>query len=609
MAKKQKLKSNEQLNPADVAYQNGRTQVWSHPIFSHLEHLIIRLRQKDYGMARDGLVVAEKCGVIHCNAFIRAEPGEWARSIAHSYLHYGMGHFKEKPHPKVWNAACDYVAEKFLTDLKFGTSLTGKPLPPGVSDEEKMYERILGLPETERNEYFNLGTAGAGVSDMVFLDEYIQYSWRSKLIADAEKAFAAGLTDAVRNAVDVASGTRISIFESGEASNDNKNTLAKRIRNWFISSYPLLGAIAAGFKIIEDPLICHRMQISVAAISPSLCEIYLNPAAGLKEKELRFVMAHEFLHAALRHDARQEWRDAYLWNVACDFVINSWLTEMGVGERPADVLYDEQFKNESAESVYDRIVTDMRIYRKLETLRGYGLGDIIEGDLNGKADSGLDAFYRRALSQGLEYHREQGRGYLPEGLIEEIRALSHPPIPWDVELAKWFDEFFSPLEKTRSYARPSRRQASSPDIPRPNWSIPKHLMDGRTYGVVLDTSGSMDRGLLATALGAIASFSVSRDVPAVRVVFCDADAYDQGYMEPEEIAGRVKVRGRGGTVLQPGIDLLLKTEDFPENAPILIIIDGYCENRLLFEGREHAFLIPAGSNLPFVPKGKVFRFK
>jgi hypothetical protein len=63
----------------------------------------------------------------------------------------------------------------------------------------------------------------------------------------------------------------------------------------------------------------------------------------------------------------------------------------------------------------------------------------------------------------------------------------------------------------------------------------------------------MDRTLLAKALGAIASYSMSRDVPLARVVFCDAHPYDQGYMPPEEIAGRVKVRGRGGTVLQPGV--------------------------------------------------------
>ena len=37
--------------------------------------------------------------------------------------------------------------------------------------------------------------------------------------------------------------------------------------------------------------------------------------------------------------------------------------------------------------------------------------------------------------------------------------------------------------------------------------------------------------MLGKGLGAIASYAASRDVPAVRVVFCDAVAYDAGYMD------------------------------------------------------------------------------
>jgi predicted metal-dependent peptidase len=372
-----------------------------------------------------------------------------------------------------------------------------------------------------------------------------------------------------------------------------------------------LGAIAASFKIIEKPDICNRMDIRIAAVSTYLQEIYINPAAGLSAMEYRFVIAHELLHAALRHDVRHQWRNAYFWNIACDYVINIWLTEMGIGDRPAGVLYDEQLKGLSAESVYDIIVTDLRRLRKLATLRGVGLGDILpQEDKHWENENGinLDNFYRRCLAEGLYYHQKEDRGYLPSGLIEDIRSLSHPPIPWDVELARWFDEYFIPLEKRRSYARPSRRQSSTPNIPRPSWVISKYALDGRTFGVVLDTSGSMKRVLLASALGAIASYSAARDVPAVRVIFCDAATYDQGYMTPEDIAGNVKVKGRGGTILQPAIDLLNQVEDFPKTAPILIITDGFCESRLTLYGREHAYLIPEGRTLPFPPKGKIFRF-
>lgn len=121
------------------------------------------------------------------------------------------------------------------------------------------------------------------------------------------------------------------------------------------------------------------MQISVAAVDFETSEIFMNPAAGMDEYECRFVMAHELLHVGLRHDARRQGRDTYLWNIATESVINDWLVEMGLGELPKlGVLYDPELKGESAEGVYDWVVTEMRRYRKLATLRGVGLGDMLE---------------------------------------------------------------------------------------------------------------------------------------------------------------------------------------------------------------------------------------
>ena len=295
----------------------------------------------------------------------------------------------------------------------------------------------------------------------------------------------------------------------------------------------------------------------------------------------------------------------------CDYVINAWLVEMRVGEMPVGALYDAALATESAEAIYDRIVTDLRRFRRLATMRGVGVSDILEHGQPRWWERGagvdLDAYYRSALAQGLSYHRSGARGYLPAGLIEEIRALAQPAIAWDVELARWFDHYFPPRERVRSYARASRRQSATPAIPRPRLVPPPDGETGRTFGIILDTSGSMDRQLLAKGLGAIASYCLSRDVPAARVVFCDAAAYDQGYIPPESIADSVRVRGRGGTVLQPAIDLLQGAPDFPAQGPILIITDGFCD-RLIIQ-REHAFLMPEGATLPFIPKGPVFRLR
>jgi len=53
-----------------------------------------------------------------------------------------------------------------------------------------------------------------------------------------------------------------------------------------------------------------------------------------------------------------------------------------------------------------------------------------------------------------------------------------------------------------------------------------------------------------------------------------------------------------------GIDLLEKAEDFPKDGPLLIITDGYCGPFKIH--RDHVFLMPKGSNLPFLLKGKFY---
>ena len=332
---------------------------------------------------------------------------------------------------------------------------------------------------------------------------------------------------------------------------------------------------------------------------------------SLTSEHWRFVLAHEMLHAALRHGDRVGGRDPYLWNVAADYVVNGWLIEMGVGTAPDGLLHDPQLAGMSVEAVYDRIAKDLRRMRRLATLRGTGLGDLLGEPLPcpGAPRHGvdLDDFYRRALLAGYAYHLREGRGHLPAGLVAEIRVLEQPPLPWDAKLARWFDEYVPSPQRSRSYARPSRRQASSPDIPRPGWRWPDEPVPRCTFGVVLDTSGSMNHELLGKALGAIASYATARDVPAARVVFCDAHPYDAGYLPVEQIAGRVRVRGRGGTVLQPGIHLLEAAVDFPDTAPVLIITDGYCD--IVRIRREHAFLVPEAARLPFTPRGPVFRLR
>jgi len=599
MAKKRKTAQQEHKNSKNIAL--GHAIVAEHPLFAALCNTVYlqyeSMPQKDWAYVTS-------TGMISVNQDQKGQPNEWAYVIAHCLLHLGLSHHQPKEQPELWNIACDCYITKFLAELKFGQAPKemNEPLFESFSSEEKLYEKLLreGVPKHLKG-YSTM----PGQADFITTAQGNNYFYRGYR-SNYPLLFAEGLSKAVQSAIRVAGGVDSTLAGSTII------TQAARARAWFMSSYPLFGALAADFTIIEDPLICTRMDISVAAIAIDTKEIYINSSVPMTDEEMRFLIAHELLHAGLSHATRRQGRDAYLWNVACDYVINGWLIDMKIGEMPAiGGLYDPALKGLSAESIYDRIVTDIRMYRKLRTFRGQGTVDIIEikppDFWEGQRGMDLDAFYRRALSQGLSYHMAQDRGYLPQGLVEEIRSLSHPPIAWGVELARWFDRMFQPIDKMRTYARPSRRQASTPDIARPRWIYQSGEADGRTFAVIIDTSGSMDRLLLGKALGTIASYSMARDVPLVRVIFCDAVAYDAGYIAPEELLTKVKVRGRGGTVLQPGIQLIEAAHDFPKDGPILIITDGQCD-RLTIK-RAHAFVLPQGAKLPFVPKGEVFRMK
>lgn len=620
MAKKsKKKKTQKEINRENL--QAGLSLVDQHPLFGSCYHIYKRIGDKRT-LGTNTICIVDSHGYLYANEDISLTPKQWAYALAHNILHLAFGHFDAEKMPGyritgidgnttwkvecntlLWNMACDIYVNKFLEDIKFGQSIHSDSSAfvsgsPGT--ELQIYEKLINSRITGTNNTF--GTASIGTCDMKGLETPIIYDEKAGKYNIYTREFTIALAHSVSKTVSEAGGH--------EYTSENSNSACKKAAQWFINHYPLLGGLASHFKIIEDYRYCNQHDIHIAAIDVTAGKLYLNPAASLSLEEWKFVLAHEYLHAGLMHHERCNGRDHYLWNIACDFVINGWLHELQVGVMPRDgLLFDPGLRGASAETVYDLLLSDLKKYSKLNTLRGFRKGDIIISG-NAKKQDGvtLDDFCKNAMLQGLEYHIDTGRGFIPAGLIEEIRALSMPPIPWDVALARWFDIYFAPLEKHRTYARPSRRQASTPDIPRPRYTDADIPADSRTFGVVIDTSGSMDAVSIGKALGAIASYSVAHEVPFARVIFCDAAAYDAGYISPEDIAGRVNVKGRGGTALQPGIDQLEAAKDFPKDGPILIITDGGIDNHLDIR-HEHAYLLPKGCRLPFRAGGDVFYFE
>jgi predicted metal-dependent peptidase len=517
---------------------------------------------------------------------------QWVFAIGHQLLHLGLEHERRRHDrdPLLWNVACEIAADGLLWHLRIGRPLPEQVIDPQLASkkEEELYDMLTASPREldlplvtcagpQRTDIVTGGQKGRfGVSP-----RGLRYE---ELLAEGIRR---GVESAVQEASDALTGGRASpdVWAPGEEA-----------RRWVMNELPLLGPLAAQMRIVADPHVAKALDVSIAAIDPCLGEVYFNPGWLFSAAEIRFVYVHELLHAALLHHTRGKGRDPWLWNVACDFVVNAWLIEAGIGSMPSvGGCFDPRLAGKSAEEVYDLLGADPRACKGLRGFRGK-LGDILFDRGGRRIYRGdvctLDDLIKRCLATGLSC---PDRGRLPLGLIEEIKSLFVPPVPWDVELGRWMERHV-PLvrEARRSFARASRRQSSTPDIPRPARHVPQEWLEACTFGVVLDTSGSMDRALLGRALGAIASYAEARDVPAVRLVLCDARPYDQGFVAPADLRGVFPVRGRGGTVLQPAVSWLLSRPDFPPSAPVMILTDGQCEERLIVP-REHCFVLPRKS--------------
>ncbi len=596
-ARRQKQQQKKK-DPAAEDCAKGVQLVWANPALAAME--VKLCREEECRVApRQGLVRVSSNGRVHLSHTRHAEPAEWAWAIAHALIHLGFGHVPaatgERPQPDRYDlAARCVVVNRFLATFPVGR--TPDHLPPTYpdGDEERIaaaWRREGGIPAA----YEHCGTAGAEPDQLL-----VPWDGYNGQAPDWQLAFAHALTRTMSTALDLAGGRRDDMLGGPTRLHPWQQALS-----WFVSSYPLLGGIAAGITLVADAELARAHGISVAAVDAEAGEIYVNPLRRYDDEEWRFILAHEMLHAALRHGDRRGTRDPYLFNVACDYVINGWLVEMRVGTmpraccttRPSPACPPRRSTTASPATCAACAACPPCAARASATSSAARSARPRPRRPRRLLPARPRPGPRPAPAAGTRLPaRRPGRGDpRPQ---PPAAALGRPPRPLVRRVR-------APPRARTLVRAPLPAPGRHPGHPARRTVLPAEEIARCTFGVVLDTSGSMDRTLLGKALGAIASYAEARDVPAARVVFCDAAPHDAGYLPVTEIAGRVRVHGRGGTVLQPGVDLLLRADDFPPTAPVLVITDGWCD--VLRVRREHAYLIPKGARLPFTARGPVFR--
>ncbi|MDP6586029.1 MAG: hypothetical protein QF535_15370, partial [Anaerolineales bacterium] len=104
------------------------------------------------------------------------------------------------------------------------------------------------------------------------------------------------------------------------------------------------------------------MSYNVKAMATDGTCIVYNPEWVVKQPmlELVHIIAHEVAHVAFKHMTRRKNRDQKLWNVATDYQVNSYLHLMGVGQKPKNCLYEDNYNGMTmtSDAIYDHLLED-----------------------------------------------------------------------------------------------------------------------------------------------------------------------------------------------------------------------------------------------------------
>ena len=311
--------------------------------------------------------------------------------------------------------------------------------------------------------------------------------------------------------------------------------------------------------------------------------------AGISERHLQAVLAHNVMHIAFEHPLRLEDRDPPLGNRAMDLAINPLLQEAGF-DLPDDAVIDPAFANMPWERIYAILEQ-----RQSEDGRGEGQqnaagggtgassgqpspGESQAGDGGSdpsstqqsscgrveapKGDDGQPASsaeiraaanqMRVLVVQAAQAARRAGK--LSSGLDRLVQQQLAPTTDWRAVLRRFVRER---AQDGYSWSRPNRRHAWRGVILPSAWS--QRLGE---VVVAIDTSASIrEHELAAFAAEAKAIFAEVKPT-AVTVLHCDTKVTSsRRFTELDQF--ELCAKGGGGTCFQPAFDWVEKEVEQP----------------------------------------------
>ena len=290
-----------------------------------------------------------------------------------------------------------------------------------------------------------------------------------------------------------------------------------------------------------------------ARYNPAFCD-------PLNNEELFGLVLHESCHVILQHMWRRDGRDAKLWNVANDAIINKYILDRSYSLPKGGVFLSWVKEEHDSAYVYNRL-------KQEQEQNGGGGGGSGDGDEDEDDERGAGGFdgkgdledgdgnvsktdMEATIAAAAQMAKDCGHG---SAMIDRVLAsVGTSTVPWQDVLRSMLTDASA---ADYSYRRPSRRFIGR------GMYLPSLRVDALGgLAVGFDTSGSMSDDDCAKIAAEITAITTDLNPAFVEVIYCDHSVSSvQRFEQGEEI--RLTPTGGGGTRFQPVFEHVAESDD------------------------------------------------
>lgn len=307
-----------------------------------------------------------------------------------------------------------------------------------------------------------------------------------------------------------------------------------------------------------------RIPVQFGQSSPTACtdgtSIEVNPNffSSLTDSQREFLLAHEVMHILGFHATRLGNRDAKLFNIAADYVINTELQHLGFDVIDSGFM-DRKYLGWTAEQVYD----DLLKHSQTQELPSIGLDINYQSGDTEKTNQIEQEISTIIIQVATESSMSYSNGSIPLSIQRHLDELTKPKVNWKVVLRKYL---LNINKADYSWSKPNRRLLAS------NFYLPAlHSRQVNKVSFAIDTSGSVSEKQFNKFLSEVAFvFNL------IKPKELDIIQFDDSLQSHETVSNlrqftTLKFKGWGGTCPQVALDAFNGT-----NSKVLFVItDGY----------------------------------